>query len=62
MKGYRGWSWSPDGTSNHHKPGEGSADAGSVLVVDATTGEVNKIGWAASPLNGPDWQRTVPTS
>jgi Tol biopolymer transport system component len=62
VNGYGGWSWSPDGTSIIEVPGEGSEDAGSVMVVDATTGEARNVpGWTS--VNGPaDWQRTVPAS
>ena len=62
VNGYAGWSWSPDRSSIIEVPGDGSADPGSVIVVDIATGETRKVpGWMS--LNGAaNWQRTVPVS
>jgi Tol biopolymer transport system component len=61
VNGYEGWSWSPDGKSIIEVPGEGSDDAGSVVIVDATTGAARFVtGWDGSK-GAPDWQRTGPT-
>jgi Tol biopolymer transport system component len=62
VNGYGGWFWSPDGTSILQVPGDRSEHAGEVLVVDATTGEMRRIGWTADLATGPSWQRTVPKS
>lgn len=63
VNGYGGWSWSPDGTSIIEVPGEGSEDAGSVIVVDASSGEARKMpGWSAATSDASDWQRTVPAT
>jgi Tol biopolymer transport system component len=62
VNGYLGWSWSPDGSSIIEVPGDGSADPGSVIVVDAKTGEARKVpGWTSANA-GATWQRTVPAS
>jgi Tol biopolymer transport system component len=58
VNGYNSWGWSPDGTSILQVPGEGSADNDTVLVVDATTGEVIKTGWSVS--GAARWQRLQP--
>jgi Tol biopolymer transport system component len=56
------WSWSPDGSSIIEVPGDGSADPGSVIVVDSVTGEARKVpGWT-SVNSAANWQRTVPAS
>ena len=62
VNGYGGWAWSPDGSSVLQIPGDGSVDGGQVLVVDASTGIVRKVGWTGNPNFGPSWQRTVPAS
>jgi Tol biopolymer transport system component len=62
VNGYGGWAWAPDGTSIVQVPGDGSEHVGQVLVVDATTGEMREMGWAANPAGGPSWQRTVPAT
>jgi Tol biopolymer transport system component len=62
VNGYGGWSWSPDGKSILQVPGTQSAEQGQVLVVDATTGEMHKVGWTADPDHASSWQRTVPAS
>lgn len=63
VNGYGGWSWSPDGTSIIEVPGDGSEDPGSVIVVNASTGEARKVpGWTAVTNAAADWQRTVPAS
>jgi Tol biopolymer transport system component len=62
VNGYGGWFWSPDGTSLLQVPGDRSEHVGEVLVVDATTGAMRRIGWSADFANGPSWQRTVPQS
>jgi Tol biopolymer transport system component len=63
VNGYGGWSWSPDGSSIIEVPGDGSADPGSVIVVDATTGEARKVpGWTSVADGAANWQRTVPAS
>ena len=58
VNGYHSWSWSPDGTSILQVPGEGSDHSGSVIEVDATTGEARQVGWTSS--GAASWQRTVP--
>jgi len=62
VNGYGGWSWSPDGASILQVPNEQSADAGAVLVLDASTGERRTIGWTGDFGQGASWQRTVPQS
>jgi Tol biopolymer transport system component len=62
VNGYGGWSWSPDGSSILQVPGNGSEHVGQVLVLDAATGELRDVGWTATSLNGPSWQRTLPAS
>jgi Tol biopolymer transport system component len=63
VNGYGGWSWSPDGSSILEVAGEGSEDAGSVIVVDASTGKAREMpGWSAATSDASDWQRTVPAS
>jgi Tol biopolymer transport system component len=62
VNGYGGWFWSPDGTSILQVPGDRSEHAGEVLVVDATTGEMRRVGWSADLANGPTWQRLAPQS
>jgi len=57
-----GASWSPDGASILQVPNEQSADAGAVLVLDASTGERRTIGWTGDFGQGASWQRTVPQS
>jgi hypothetical protein len=62
VNGYAGWSWSPDGSSIIQVPGDGSADPGSVIVVDAATGEARNVpGWT-SVAGAANWQRTLPAS
>ena len=63
LNGYRGWSWSPDGSSilAIPQPVEGEAASGDsdrVLIVDAATGVVTRPGWT-SPA-GASWQRQAP--
>lgn len=63
VNGYGGWSWSPDGTSIIEVPGDGSQNAGSVIVVDAATGAARIVtGWTAMSDGASDWQRTVPAT
>ena len=62
VNGYGGWFWSPDGTSIIEIPGDKSADAGRVLVVDASTGQMRDTGWEGNFAQAPSWQRTVPAS
>jgi hypothetical protein len=56
--GSLGWAWSPDGSSILETPGQGSSDAGRLLVVDATTGNVTRTEFTTT--FAPSWQRTLP--
>jgi Tol biopolymer transport system component len=63
VNGYGGWSWSPDGSSIIEVPGDGSADAGFVIVVDASTGKSRRMSsWTPATDGASDWQRVLPGS
>lgn len=62
VNGYGGWLWSPDGKSILQIPNEKSQHVGEVLVVDAATGEMRRVGWSADFASGPTWQRLAPQS
>ena len=63
VNGYGGWSWSPDGSSIIEVPSDGSEDPGTVIVVDASTGEARKVtGWTAATSGASDWQRIAPAT
>lgn len=57
--GYVSWGWSPDGTAILAVPNPPAKDAGTVIIVDAKTGEVARPGWDAG--SAATWQRTMPT-
>jgi hypothetical protein len=58
VNGYVSWGWSPNGQSILEVPQPPSPDAGTVIVVDAETGEVTRPGWDAG--SAASWQRTAP--
>ena len=62
VNGYGGWLWSPDGKSILEIPQDQSAHAGQVLVLDAATGSMQKLGWRGDLFHGPSWQRITPLS
>jgi hypothetical protein len=60
VNGYVSWGWSPDGSSILEVPQPPSPDAGTVIIVDAETGDVTRHGWDAG--SAATWQRTVPAT
>jgi Tol biopolymer transport system component len=53
VNGFKGWGWSPDGTSIVVVP-----DAGRVATIDVATGKVHSDAWQST--SGATWQRTAP--